>query len=127
MVGSKVQQSIDSLMKRTEPSVKATFTPPGWKLDAAIDERACLVDRQEIVKLLLGVDRVEVGVFRVAEVARGPPVPAIEAAVGLGEQPVSDLAEGGRVTGAVGDCGDPHGRAVDNPRGWGCSASPAPP
>lgn len=33
-VGPIVQESIVSLMKRTDPSAKATFNPPGCKLDA---------------------------------------------------------------------------------------------
>ena len=32
--GTICQDWIESLMKWTEPSAKAMFTPPGWKLDA---------------------------------------------------------------------------------------------
>src|SRR4051794_8461078 len=95
------------------------------KARRTIDERARLVDRQEIVQLLLWVDRVEVSVLRVTQVARSPPVPAIETAISLGEQAVSDLAEGGCIACPVSDPRDLHGRARDTRAvGQQCNAGP---
>src|SRR5262249_8400981 len=87
---------------------KAEIRTAGVEAGRSIDEAAslCRLATRVVLRLLLDVDRVELGEGGVAVVARDPPVPAIEGAVGLVQQPVGVLAEGDRVARTIGDRGD---------------------
>src|SRR6266404_720998 len=74
---------VDRVLDEADRAVdERDVDPAGVEARDTVDERAALVDGGQVRRLLLRIDRPIVGIGGVAEVARGPPVPVLEAAMG---------------------------------------------